>query len=243
MLYLKTGGGHLAAARALERNIKDRHGSEDVDVVLCDPLPTGKVFWKALFLKGYGFTSNRFRYLWVGAYELTRIKFLNRLWNFVMLFLFWKKIAQTIEEEKITKIVFLHALLIYPTRYALKRLNRKLPAVTVVLDPFTGHNFWFQRFGNPVIVFSDKLVREAIEIWGFPPRLVHKYPIILKSEYSGKPLEPARISEIKERLGFSANKRIILLAGGGEGLPHGERYTEALLKSSIEAEIAIVCGK
>ncbi len=243
LLYLKTGGGHLAAARALERNIRERHGSNEVDVVLCDPLPTGKVFWKALFLKGYGFTAHRFRYLWVGAYELTRIQFLNRLWNFVMLFLFWKKIAQTIEEEKITKIVFLHALLIYPTRYALKRLNKKIPTVTVVLDPFTGHNFWFQRFGNPVIVFSDKLVHEAINIWGFPPRLVHKYPIILKSEFSGKPLPPGRIQEIREGLGYSRDKRIVLLAGGGEGLPHGERYTEALLKSSIDAEIAIVCGK
>lgn len=243
LLYLKTGGGHLAAARALERDIKERYGSDEVDVVLCDPLPPGKVFWKALFLKGYGFTAHRFRYLWVGAYELTRIKALNRVWNFVMLLLFWKTIARTIEEERITKIVFLHALLIYPTRYAMKRLGRRLPAVTVVLDPFTGHNYWFQRFGNPVIVFSDKLVREATEIWGFPRRLVYKYPIILRKQFDGKPMDSRKAEQIRADLGFSSGRRIVLLAGGGEGFPHGERYTEALLRSSIDAEIAVVCGK
>lgn len=243
LLYLKTGGGHLAAARALEQNIKERYSREDVEVVLCDPLPNDNAFWKAFFLKGYGISANRFRFLWVGAYELTRVKFLNDIWKFVMIFLFWKSIAEAIEREKVTKIVFLHALLIYPTRFALKRLKKKIPGVTVVLDPFTGHNFWFHRFGNPVIVFSDKLVREAIDIWGFPRRLVHKFPIILRREFSGKPLEPERVRELKAKHGFSPDKRVVLLAGGGEGLPHGERYTEALLSSSIDAEIAVVCGK
>lgn len=243
LLYLKTGGGHLAAARALERNIKERYRSDKIEVVLCDPLPTGKTFWKVFFLKGYGFTSNRFRYLWVGAYELTRIKFLNRLWTFVMNYLFSQTIQQAIEENQVTKIVFLHPLLISPTRFVLRRLKRRIPAITVVLDPFTGHNFWFQRFGNPVIVFSDKLVREAIDIWGFPKRLVHKFPIILKREFSGRPLPAAKRAKIREDFGFSPDKRIVLLAGGGEGLPHGERYTEALLRSSVDAEIAVVCGK
>ena len=243
LLYLKTGGGHLAAARSLEKNIRERHSPEEVDVVLLDPLPTGKSFWKAFFLKGYGLTSNRFRFMWVGAYELTRIKVLNRFWTFVMIYLFSSNIANAVENEGITKIVFLHPLLIAPTRFVLRRIGRRIPAITVVLDPFTGHNFWFQHRSDPVIVFSDKLAREAVDIWNFPPRLVHTFPIILRKEFSGKPLSPERIEEIKVERGFTSGKRIVLLAGGGEGLPNGERYTEALLRSSIDAELAVVCGK
>lgn len=244
LLYLKTGGGHLAAGKAIEKRIRELHDDKDVEVYLFDPLPSDNLVWTVLFQKGYGFTSHRFSYLWVGAYFFsTHVRLVKVLWNFLMLLIFWRTIAQAVKEHEITKIVLLHCLLILPTRFALKRLRKQVPMVNVVLDPFTAHDLWFQRFEGPTIVFSERLRRVAVEKFGIRPSMVHRRPVILRRDFSDGPLPASKIRELKERFGFSRERRIVLLAGGGEGLPHGERYVEAILRSSLDVDVAVVCGK
>ncbi|HUZ18129.1 MAG TPA: glycosyltransferase [Spirochaetia bacterium] len=244
LLYLKTGGGHLAAGRAIDQRIRELYSEKDAKVFLFDPLPEDNIVWTVLFQKGYGFTSHRFRYLWVGAYFFsTRLKFVKSIWNFLMLLIFWRSIADAVEEHEITKVVLLHCLLILPTRFALMRTRRKVATVSVVLDPFTAHDLWFQRFEGPTVIFSERLRRLAIDHFHLRPSKVHLYPLILKRDFSDGPLPPARIQELKERHGFDPGRRIVLLAGGGEGLPHGERYTEEILRSRLDVEVAVVCGK
>ena len=45
------------------------------------------------------------------------------------------------------------------------------------------------------------------------------------------------------RLGFAPDSRIILIMGGGEGMPKGKKILKKIIKKNVEAEIAIVCGK
>ncbi len=240
--YLRTGGGHIAAARAIERRIRELHTPDEVEVVTLDAMPPESIFWRRFFDRGYRFSSNYMRQLWVAAILVTKSKAVRRLWNAVMIRLFWRRIARTIEKHEITKIVLLHCLLIAPALYAVKRVRRHPAVMTVVLDPFTAPEFWFQRTGGPIVVFSERARRQAIERFDHPAWNVHHFPVILRSQF-GRPLSEERVLALRRELGFSADKRVVLLAGGGEGLPNGERYAQSLVESDLDVEIAVVCGK
>jgi processive 1,2-diacylglycerol beta-glucosyltransferase/1,2-diacylglycerol 3-beta-galactosyltransferase len=51
------------------------------------------------------------------------------------------------------------------------------------------------------------------------------------------------IPSIKAKLGYMPDKKMILILGGGDGIPKGEKILNEILKSSLNAEIGIVCGK
>jgi len=242
LLYLRAGGGHIAAARAIERRIKASYSPEEVEVTAFDAMPPRSLFWSTVFESGYRLFSHRFRSLWVGSMEITRFKYIRSIWNVIMTILFQRTIAEAIERHDATRIVFLHCLLIAPTLYAAKRLRRDPAMVTVVLDPFTAPEFWFIRTGGPVVVFSDRLLKTATGRFRLLASQVHRFPVILKEEYD-RPMRRSEAAAARRRLGFLPDSRVVLLAGGGEGLPHGERHAEALLASDLNVEIAVVCGK
>jgi len=242
LLYLRAGGGHIAAARAIERRIKESYSAEEAEVTAFDAMPPRSLFWSTLFQTGYRLVSHRFRSLWVGSMEITRFKPIRSIWNVIMTLLFQRTIAEAIEKHDATRVVFLHCLLIAPTLYAVKRLGRSPAMITVVLDPFTAPEFWFMRTGGPVVVFSDRLAKDATDRLRLPASRVHRFPVILKQEYD-RPLRRSEVAGVRKKLGFLPDSRVVLLAGGGEGLPHGERHAEALLASNLEVEIAVVCGK
>ena len=49
--------------------------------------------------------------------------------------------------------------------------------------------------------------------------------------------------EIKKKLGFSTDSKVILLLGGGEGIPKGEMIVRQLISNINNIEIAVVCGR
>lgn len=213
-----------------------------MEVRALDAMPPTSLFWSTLFQTGYRLVSHRFRSLWVGSMEITRFKAIRSIWNVIMTLLFQRTIAEAVERYDATRIVFLHCLLITPTLYAVQRLGRDPAMITVVLDPFTAPEFWFKRTGGPLVVFSDRLKETATCRFGLPAAQVRHFPVILREEYD-RPLSPGEVEAARKRLGFLPDSRVVLLAGGGEGLPHGERHAEALLASGLDVEIAVVCGK
>lgn len=218
------------------------HSQEELRVVTFDAMPPTSRIWSALFESGYRLMSHRFRSLWIGSMELSRVRFVRGIWNAIMTMVFWPSISWAIRRYNPTRIVFLHCLLIVPTLFVAKRMGREPAMVTVVLDPFTAPEFWFKRTGGPVVVFSDRLVKVATERFALPASRVHRFPVILREQY-GRPMLPKEVAEARRRLGYLPGSTVVLLAGGGEGLPHGARHVAALLASNLDVEIAVVCGK
>ena len=48
---------------------------------------------------------------------------------------------------------------------------------------------------------------------------------------------------IRRKLGFEADSKIILILGGGDGMPRGKKILRKIIARNMDAEIAIVCGK
>ncbi len=53
---------------------------------------------------------------------------------------------------------------------------------------------------------------------------------------------PDEIRERKKAFGLRSECPLVLLAGGGEGLSNGDRMLSELLQSSLDFDLAIVCG-
>jgi len=241
-LYLSTGAGHVSAARALADAIRERHGPDEVEVYLLDGIPRGNKFQRSIVEKGYMYMSARFPLLWTGVYELTRFPVVMHLQTAPMTNNSWKHIERFIEEKQITRIVVLHFLLIRSIARIFRRRKKPMPALTIVTDPFTVHPIWFFRQFMPVVVFSAMAKQVACRRYGYPSELVRILPPVLNRKYNAT-LDPDRVRELKLQYGFDPAKKLLLMVGGGEGLPRGSLFLKAVRKQGTDVEIAFVCGK
>src|SRR5664280_2607508 len=91
------------------------------------------------------------------------------------------------------------------------------------------------------VVFSDLLKEKCIEK-GIDKNNLHVFPFVLDSKFSQKVSDFKKI-RIRKKLGFEIDSRIILIMGGGEGMPKGKKILKRIIARNMDAEIAIVCGK
>ncbi len=239
ILFLRTGGGHISAAKALKEEFDRRYG---VETHLYNPISDRDRFARFLIEKGYSRTSARLRMCWPFVYEFSRfpafVDFSLMLYSLV----FGGKVRRYIRDNRITRVVSVHFL----NGWLLSDIRRNkdtpsLKACTVVTDPFTAHPFWFRRRRFPAVVFSERLRQVAISQYGVDPRKIVVRPIILRREFQVR-LGPEEIRQRKESFGLRSNCPLVLLAGGGEGLSNGDRLLSELVRSLLDFDIAVVCG-
>lgn len=241
LLYLKTGGGHLSGAKAISRVLSESYSDTSVPV-LHDGF-TGRMRHHRFFFEfGYQFSTNYFESFYVLFYYLTRNTFLVRLLKPVMSSQISTNLARFIRREGITKVVVLHSLLVTMARDAIDSVDPSIPLITVVMDPFSAHYGWFYEKRTELIVFSRKLLREATDRYSFPADKIHLFPFMLSPRFS-KPFTEEEKQAARKRLGFSPDTKIILIAGGGEGLKGAGNLVKAFLKQDLGVHIAVVCGK
>jgi UDP-N-acetylglucosamine:LPS N-acetylglucosamine transferase len=252
-LYLSTGGGHISAARALAQEIEYRYSPDEVEIHLFDGIPQGgSEVQRTLVEKGYRFSTLTMPFLWSIISQISNIPFVMNANTKSMSFFSVPFIRKYIREHRITRVVNLHFLLSRPLFRALRQTRRlDMPVVTVVTDPFTSHPMWYYRQFAPLIVFSERAAKDAKKYlrWlGLPPmllprpRTINVLPPILGSKFN-RPMAQAERNELRDSYGFSREKRLILMAGGGEGLPKGEKCLEAIARAGLDAQIAFVCGR
>ena len=150
-------------------------------------------------------------------------------------------LKKRILEEKPEKIIIFHFFLIRPVYQIIQKYHLNIEVFTVVTDPFTAHPFWFVNKKQNFILFSERLKRHALKL-KIKEDLLNVFPFILDEKYSS--LIPAEgIASLKKEYGFDTSKKMVLIFGGGDGIPNGERILEILLKSGIDINIGLVSGK
>ena len=135
-LYLNTGGGHVAPARALATRIAERY-AEDCDTVLFNGFDRSMVLSRFVFEEGYKITSNYFEPGYVLFYQLTSLSHNIRTGNYFVSLKGLPRLVRFLREEGITKVVCLHEVLIIMARRAIDRVNPAIRLITLVTDPFT----------------------------------------------------------------------------------------------------------
>jgi processive 1,2-diacylglycerol beta-glucosyltransferase/1,2-diacylglycerol 3-beta-galactosyltransferase len=239
-LYLKTGGGHLAPAKAVAEKIKMKR-RVDVEILLVDGLSESNLFVKKVIEDGYKNAINKAAWTFEFLYALHKITAVSKFTASLVSYFVRPGIERQILETRPKKIVVFHFFLIKSVFEILKSNNLDIPVVTVVTDPFTAHPIWFLQKEQNYVVFSDLLKEKCIEK-GIDKNNLHVFPFVLDSKFSQKVSDFKKI-RIRKKLGFEIYSRIILIMGGGEGMPKGKKILKRIIARNMDAEIAIVCGK
>jgi 1,2-diacylglycerol 3-beta-galactosyltransferase len=238
-LYLKTGGGHLAPAKAVAEKIKSKRHL-DVDILLVDGLSDTNTFVKKIIEDGYKNAINKAAWTFEFLYALHKIAFFARVTASVVSFFVKPGLEKEILETRPGKIVVFHFFLIKPVFEIIKRNNLDISVITVVTDPFTAHPIWFLQKDQKYIVFSDMLKEKCIEK-GINKENLRVFPFVLDGRFSQKVSSYKKL-RTRTKLGFEPDSKIILIMGGGEGMPKGKKILKKLVASNMDCEIAIVCG-
>jgi len=130
-------------------------------------------------------------------------------------------------------------------RRVIRRLERKINFTVVVTDPFSVHGAWFIEKDVDIVFFSEEVKKRASDAYAFPPKTLWRkqdikvFPFILSSIFT--PLDD--YSELRKKLGLDPNKKMVLVAGGGEGLPNMMQLMAQFALQKFPYTIVAVCGR
>jgi processive 1,2-diacylglycerol beta-glucosyltransferase/1,2-diacylglycerol 3-beta-galactosyltransferase len=241
LLYLKTGGGHLAPASSIAHYLSATYGST-IEPLLVDGLVNANSVVRYIIEDGYRLLQARSKLYYEFLYATNKFSLIRHC-NATMSGFFMKPyLKKRIDEERPAKIVIFHFFLIAPVLDILKELRYDIPVITVVTDPFTAHPLWFQREQERYIVFSERLKENCVQKRKIPASKLRVFPFVLDKQFSTF-LSSVEIMKVKQKYGFVPEKKVVLIIGGGDGIPHGKSILQHLLHPSLDVEIAIVCGK
>jgi UDP-N-acetylglucosamine:LPS N-acetylglucosamine transferase len=241
LLYLKTGGGHFAPASSIAHYLSRAHGST-IEPVLVDGLINANSIARYILEDGYRLLQARSKLYYEFLYAANKISFIRHCNAAISSFFMKPYLKKRIDEERPAKIIIFHFFLITPVLDILKELRYDIPVITIVTDPFTAHSLWFQREQENYIVFSERLKEDCVQNRKISVSKLRVFPFTLAKKFSA-PLSSAEITKVKQKFGFNPEKKVVLIIGGGDGIPNGKKILQHLLHASLDVEIAIVCGK
>ena len=239
-LYLMTGGGHYSPAKAIAKSIRDKCGT-NAEIVLHDGLNGARPYVRTIIEDGYKTSVTRALWSFEILYALNKIKSVSRFTIDLVSQMVKQGIKEVILKERPYKIVIFHYFLIKPVLEVLQENSLKVSVLIVVTDPYTAPLGWFHYENQNFIVFSDKL-KEKCKRMGIESKNIQVFPFVLDQKFSG-PSGVRSEFQIRKDLGFREDSRIVLILGGGDGMPRGKRIFRNLVSSGIEAEIAVICGR
>lgn len=239
LLYLNTGGGHRAPAKVLEDAF--HVADERVEVVVRSVLNRHS-FAHFFVEKGYNYALNYFQGAFPLVYDLGDHKVVQDFVKKFFKFDFFRSLIRIINEEKPTDIVSFHFGL---TPYLAELCEKHFPAVrlrVIVTDPFTATSAWFYEKNLKYFVYSDAVRDFAVNKCGVKAENVREIPFLLNRKYRSV-ISTEDKRKLKIKLGFDADKKLILLVGGGEGLPSALKIVRECIREGVFFSVAVVAGR
>lgn len=240
LLYLRTGGGHISAARSIAKNLTKNHSTK-IKPILIDGFTETNPLIRKIIEDGYRQSQIKAKWVFEFLYALSKIPIVARFHSCIIAHFVKPYLRKVILKHSPKKIIIFHFFLNKPVLDLLKELGLKIPVITVVTDPYTTPPIWFLNKEQNFIVFSQR-AKEYTQSKQIAKDKVHVFPFILDDKFSEKPLQN-NTKELKAKYGFNHKKRMILIIGGGDGIPKGKRILKNILKeTNSHIEIGVVCG-
>lgn len=237
-LYLNTGSGHKTPSVILSQKLKELY--PDCEVQLSSIFKNASL-GHFVIEKGYNVSLNVLRGSWPLIYDLGNFRWFQTL-NLLMQIVPAKNIIrQIIRKYQPTDIVSVHFGLSPFTQDIIKKENSSIKMHVLVTDPFSVPKMWFYRKNLHYMVYSKDAYDAALACGVKPERVkIIPYPVRTDKFFH---VDDAEKAALRKKLGFDEHKKMVLLAGGGEGLPGSSKILDLCIQKKSSFTVAVVCGR
>lgn len=233
--YASTGAGHLKAAQALYRTIKEN--CPGVEVAALDILEKSSVLFRHFYSGGYSFLVRYTLPLWQLLFWVTDFKAFRPFARFVVSLAnhqHTKNFLAFLIRERFDCVVSTHFLPseICACAKQAGKINSRL--ITVITD-FAVHGFWVSD-GTDLYVVATELTRNNLIGKGAPPDIIKIFGIPVDPEF----LKQQNLDLLREKLHTDKKQFTVLIMTGSLGIGPVEEVVD-LLHGCVR--ILVLCGR
>ena len=233
--FSDTGGGHRSAAEAIIEAVHLEY-KNDVTTEMVDvfkeyaPPPFNRV--GAMY--PYMVKAPR---LWRAGFYATDGRARARMITTTTWPLARRAVRALVRDHPADLIVTVHP---FANTFALRALGKdRPPFINVVTDMVTTHALWYDKRADLILVPTKQAYDNAIR-FNMPPEKVRVVGLPVADKYC-KPL--GRKSALRKKLGWTLDKPIVLLVGGGEGMGPLAKTAREIDASGLDVGLVVVCGR
>ena len=240
-LIADTGGGHRAAATAVERQMAASTPGEFAITIL-DPFSSAKPKVIGGTAGLYGPITRHARWLWGGLYHSTNSRTAVAVLERTVLRSVTNAVTAAINDLEPDCVVSFHPLLNHISVRAVRARARRIPVVTVITDLVDIHVAWECRDVDAVVVPSPGGLDHCRRA-GIPASRCHDFGLAVDRRFTELPSDRAGIADIRVRLGVRSESFVVLVCGGADGSGGLVKHAQAIAASPLDLDIVVICGR
>jgi 1,2-diacylglycerol 3-beta-galactosyltransferase len=240
-LIADTGGGHRAAATAVERQMAES-APGDLEITILDPFTSAKPRVIGGTAGLYGPITRHARWLWGGLYHATNSRSAVALLEGTVLRTVTRAITDAIDHIDPDCIVSFHPLLNHVSVRAVHGRTPRIPVVTVITDLVDIHVAWACPDVDAVVVPSPGGLDHCRRA-GIPAARCHDFGLAVDRRFTELPSDPEGIAAIRGRLGLPEHGFVVLVCGGADGSGGLVKHARAIAAASLDVAVVVICGR
>jgi 1,2-diacylglycerol 3-beta-galactosyltransferase len=233
--FSDTGGGHRSAAEAIIEAMQLEYENQ-VTTEMVD-------FFKNYAPRPFNRAAEMYPYmvkaphLWGASFHATDGRTMARAITTTMWPIARQAARSLVQMHPADLIVTVHP---FANSFALRALGKNRPPfINVVTDMVTTHALWYDNRADLILVPTETARLRAIK-YNMPPEKVKVVGLPVADRYC-KPVGTKAM--VRENLGWTLDKPIVLLVGGGEGMGPLAKTAQAIDQSGLDVALVIVCGR
>ena len=239
LIFLDTGNGHRSQANVLKEVLSNYIPAEDI--ILLHGFGKKHRLLSLVFEKGYTFALTILKGAYPLLYDIAQHKFFLRLAAGFLDFLLYPYAKKMISSLGITDLVSLHFATTPVFAKAARNVSWPVKVTAIVTDPFSCHNSWFYDKSVDTIVYSEEIKKVAIKN-GMSEKKIFLMPFLVNKKFRNQDFSLTS-AQMKEKLCFDSKLPLLLIAGGGGGLPGATKIVKECVRQNLNAEICVICGR
>jgi 1,2-diacylglycerol 3-beta-galactosyltransferase len=240
-LIADTGGGHRAAATAVERQMA-MSSPGDFEITILDPFSSAKPRVIGGTAGLYGPITRHARWLWGGLYHATNSRSAVALLEGTVLRSVTRAVTEATLRIDPDCVVSFHPLLNHVSVRAVHGQARRIPVVTVITDLVDIHVAWACPDVDAVVVPSPGGLDHCRRA-GIPASRCHDFGLAVDRRFTELPSDPEGIAAIRSRLGLREHAFVVLVCGGADGSGGLVKHARAIAAASLDLDVVVICGR
>ena len=236
-LYSDTGGGHRAAAQAIDHALRRVAGSTRIETDHIDAFASWGVFPLREGVASYGTMLKVQPSPYPALYHLTNGRTRFRVISELGMPFMRRSLRRMLAQTRPDIVVSVHPLLNGFARRLINAMRLPTRLVTVITDLVTIHHSWtVAAAADEYVVPSPEAKRLCIER-GIEPERVHDLGLPIRDGFFPG---PDGVGAAKTQLGLDPERRMLLVMGGGEGGGRLRRLLEDIGPTTRRLDLQIV---